>query len=242
MGVRVVRTDADPRQEMHHPRTSEEIEIGERILVSHEVDDRRLRGEAEEGRPQPGRSVPDEPAQAEHGIDVGLGVVGPPLRDSVRGGERAEAMAETTVDLDAGMDHRRVQRRCSPHQIEHVGARVAVRVRQEHGMQTLIERLPQELLVEADRIESQERGGTPRCERLRDLAHHRIVRLPRRAVRLVERAAGDVQCPRRRDDVRQKARPRLQPVGFDEIGIGPDGGELQYLVEAFVQTRGFDVV
>jgi hypothetical protein len=42
VGVRVVRTDADPRQEMHYPRTSEEIEIGERVLIAHELDDRRL--------------------------------------------------------------------------------------------------------------------------------------------------------------------------------------------------------
>jgi len=31
-------------------------------------------------------------------------------------------------------------------------------------------------------------------------------------------------------------------MGFDEVGIGPYGGELQYLVEALIQPQCFDVV
>jgi hypothetical protein len=71
------------------PRASEEIEIRERIFVARDVDDPRLRGEAEVGRPKPRRSVSDEPAQSEHGVDISLGILGPPLHVSVRRGERA---------------------------------------------------------------------------------------------------------------------------------------------------------
>jgi hypothetical protein len=42
--------------------------------------------------------------------------------------------------------------------------------------------------------------------------------------------------------VRHQAGPRLEPLLFDEIGVGPDGGKLKDLVEAFVQTRGFYIV
>jgi hypothetical protein len=31
-------------------------------------------------------------------------------------------------------------------------------------------------------------------------------------------------------------------MSIDEVDVGPDGSELQFLVEALVQTRGFDIV
>ena len=85
-------------------------------------------------RPEPRRSVSDQPTQSEHGVDIGLGIVGPALHDSVRRGECAQAVAEQPVDLDARADHRRVQRRRRPHQIEDIGPRVPVRICQKNGM------------------------------------------------------------------------------------------------------------
>jgi hypothetical protein len=106
--------------------------------------------------------------------------------DAVRRGDRTETMGGTPVRLEARMHHGRIECRRGPHEIEHVSAGIAAGVGQENWMQALIERLPQEFLVEADRIAPEERPGTPRRKRVRDFADHGIVRLSRRAVHVVE--------------------------------------------------------
>src|ERR1700730_12645538 len=135
-----------------------------------------------------------------------------------------------------------MQRRGRPHQIEDVSPRVAVCVGQEYWMQALIECLAQELFVEMDRVKAQEGRGTPGCELLSNLAHHGIVGLPRHAVRVVKRDARDMQRLRGGHDVRHQPRSCLEPIDFDECDVGSDRSELEDLVEAFVQTRGFYVV
>jgi hypothetical protein len=42
--------------------------------------------------------------------------------------------------------------------------------------------------------------------------------------------------------LRHQPRSRLEPLGHDEIDIGPHGRELENLVEALVQTGGLDIV
>src|SRR3974390_3449821 len=101
-------------------------------------------------------------------------------------------------------------------------------------MKRLEERLPEQLLVKADRVVTGEHRRSPPTQRLADLAHHLVVGRVLRAKQIVNGQAGDAERMRRRDDPGQQAGPDLKPADLVQVFVRADRRELNDLIERTV--------
>ena len=77
-----------------------------------------------------------------HRVDIVGGVVRLSERNAVSRSKRAKPIDVLAIRADPRAYDRWIQRPGSTHQIEDVRSSISVRIRQEHGMQALIESLP----------------------------------------------------------------------------------------------------